>query len=315
LRELDLARNHLFEAGAVALSGARGLKDLERLELGYNFIGTEGAAALARSSALPRLTDLGLAYNFLKDAGSLAIARGAWPALSTMDLRSNEIQRPAAQALADARALDRVSLWLGFNLQGDDADAGLAKNLHVDDGPSENRLTSLGRGGEESFDLPRQATLSVTNGVSGGLPASVEFRELWIWEFGFVAEFPTFMTPDRAPGNGKSRTFTWLDRATLTIGGYWPVTETWSETLASWSKPEPGEHVRVERPTSRLALVRRSAADKITVQRVERAHDAILYVDFSYAREFESYFSPIVEKVLGSAHFDRKHLDEAGAGK
>ncbi len=225
----------------------------------------------------------------MKDAGALAVTRGAGPKLTVLDLRSNEIQKPGRSRRSREPKV----------------------HLYLDAGPPENRLTGSRQGAAtRASRCPGQATLTVASSVPDSLPSTVEFRELWIWEFGFVADFPAFMTPDRAPGNGKSRTFTWLDRATLTIGGYWPVTETWSETLASWSKPTPGDHVTVERPNSRVALVRHRTADKVTVQRIERAHDAILYVDFSYAREFETYFAPIVEKVLRSPYFDRKHLEK-----
>jgi hypothetical protein len=310
LVELNLARNYLHEDGAIALAHARGLRNLKRLELGYNFIGPKGAQAFAQSSALPQLEDLGLAYNFLKNEGALNVSRVRWPALVTLDLRSNEIERGGATALVESKTLvDHVTLWLGSNPLGAMADAGAPERVLLDGGPATNRLAGLGRGGEESFELSRRGALSASTAPPASLPSTVEFRELWIWEFGFVADFPTFMTPDRVPGNGKSRTFTWLDRAELSIGGYWPLEQTLAGIIAEQLKSASKGRPTVERKSSKIAIVRHAAPGRTTIQRLE-LDGALLYVDLSYDDELAPYFAPIVDRVIGSTYFDRKHLEE-----
>ena len=307
LKELNLGRNHIHSGGAEALARARGLSALERLELEYNFIGPVGAAALARSAAFPRLRDLGLAYNFLKDDGAAALALGRWPALIMLDLRSNEIGETGVRALAASPTLDsKLAIWLENNVPAKTvANAGVEGRLRLEGAPAIEGRPTLGE--VDAFDIPKKPGMSVAAVPPAGLPSTVEFRELWIWEFGLVGEFPTFMTPGRPPGNGKSRTFAWLDRATLSIGGYW-LLSTFDEIVASDSKSAPGDRVRVQRLNARTAIVRRTGPNGIRVTRLQSAFGAVFYVDFEYDRELDEYFAPIAERLLHSMYFDRKHL-------
>jgi hypothetical protein len=309
LRELNLGRNHLHARGAAALGGARGLSSVTRLELEYNFIGPEGALALAKSAPLRNLHDLGLAYNFLGDSGAGHIASGSWPALELVDVGCNEIGTPGAKALATSTTLPpQAIIGFGFNLEDVQLkQLGLEQRLKV--GPYPERAERVTLGQEDAFDHSKRPASKAAAPPPEDLPASIEFRELWIWEFGLVVEFPIFMLPDRRPGNGKSRSFSWLDRASLAIGGYWlQPGQTLAEALAAWTRAEPGEQVQVERRNARTVIVRSSRGGKKRALRVQSAYGALFYVDFTYAADLEPYFAPLAERALQSLYFDRAHL-------
>jgi len=311
LKELNLGRCHVHADGAEALAAARGLGSLERLELEYNFIGVTGATALARSTAFPRLKDLGLAFNYLKDDAALALAQARPPSLASLDLRSNDIKDISARALAaSTTSQGKPEIFLENNLLGKAmlADRELQNRLRLEGAPPFEGRETLG--GSESFSASRGSALKVAAAPPAGLPATVEFRELWIWEFGLVGDFPTFMTPLRPYGNGKGRTFAWLDRATLTISGSWLNEETLADRIAWETKPAPGDRVRVQRLHKHAAIVRRTGPDKVRVTRVQSAYGAAFYADLEYDRSLDAYFAPIAEHVLRSIYFDRRHLEE-----
>ncbi|HEX2871889.1 MAG TPA: hypothetical protein VHP33_11545 [Polyangiaceae bacterium] len=309
LRQLNLGRNHLHAHGAAALAGARGLSSLSRLELEYNFIGFEGLRALAQSTSLPNLRDLGLAYNFLGDTGARYLANQRWPALELLDVGSNEIGVAGARALAASTQLSpRAFIWFGSNLESQQLQKlGLQQRLKVDGFPDLPERATLGEA--DAFAQPKRRRSLTAAAPPEDLPANIDFRELWIWEFGLVAEFPTFMLPQRPPGNGKSRTFTWLDRATLSIGGFWLMPgETTAEALKSFGEAEPGEQLRVERRNAHTIVAHHSDAKQKRLVRAQSAYGALFYVDFSYPAELDPYFAPIAKRVIDSLYFDRAHL-------
>jgi hypothetical protein len=310
VKQLNLGRNHLHAHGAAALAGARGLSSLSRLELEYNFIGYEGARALAQSTALPNLRDLGLAYNFLGDYGAIILAASeSWPALELLDVGSNEIGVAGARALeASTQLSPRAFIWFGSNLEKQRlAKLRLQQRLRVEGFPDLPERATLGEA--DTFARPKRRRTLTAAAPPEDLPSNVDFRELWIWEFGLVAEFPTFMLPQRPPGNGKSRTFTWLDRATLSIGGYWLMPgETAAEALKSFGEAEPGEQLRVERRNAHTIVVHHSDAKRKRVVRAQSAYGALFYVDFSYPAELDPYFEPIAKRAIDSLYFDRAHL-------
>jgi hypothetical protein len=309
LRELNLARNHLHAGGATALANARGLKSLARLELEYNFIGSEGAEALVQSTALPSLRDLGLAYNFLGDRGADLLARKVWPTLELLDVGANEIGPLGASALAKSTTLaPQAAIWFGANLEDRDlARLGVAHRLKVDGSPARDDRATLEE--LDAFARPKRARALTLGTPPEELPSNVQFRELWIWEFGLVADFPTFMLPSRPPGNGKSRSFSWLDKSTLSIGGYWLLPgQTVAEALASWREGEADEDILVEPRNLHTIVARRKAGPQRRVTRVQSSYGAIFYVDFTYPTALDAYFAPIAEHVIDSLYFDRAHL-------
>lgn len=308
LRQLNLGRNHLHTQGAAALAEARSLSSLSRLELEYNFIGRDGARALAKSTSLPKLRDLGLAYNFLGDSGAQFLANKAWPALELLDVSSNEIGLPGARALAAKAFAPRAIIWFAENLEKAQLERlQLDQRLKVEGFPDLPDRATLGE--TDTFARPKRASRLTLTAPPEDLPSSVEFRELWIWEFGVVAEFPTFMLPERRPGNGKSRTFTWLDRATLSIGGYWLMPgQTFEEALASFRAPQSGEPVQLERRNAHTVILRSSTATQQHVARIQSAFGALFYVDFAYPAELEPYFAPLAQRSIDSMYFDRAHL-------
>jgi len=309
LRQLNLGRNHIHAHGAAALAAARGLSSLRRLELEYNFIGYEGARAFAGSSTLTNLHDLGLAYNFLGDSGAIFLVEKSWPALELLDVAANEIGPRGATALGTATTLPpAASIWFGSNLAEPELKRlGLAQRLKNEGSPQRADRVTLGE--LDTFARPKRAGTLAATAPPEDLPANVEFRELWIWEFGLVAQFPTFMLPQRPPGNGKSRTFSWLDRATLSIGGYWLQPDrSVAEELASWGQADPDERVRVERRNGHTIVVRRSRLTQERIVRVQTGYGAVFYVDFTYPAELGGYFAPIAKHVVESPYFDRAHL-------
>lgn len=311
LRQLNLGRNHLHARGAEALAAARGLTSLVRLELEYNFIGYDGARALVQSTTLPNLRDLGLAYNYLGDSGAQLLASKPWPvleALELLNLGSNEIGLSGARALGAKEFAPGAFIWFGENLDSVQLERlQLQQRLRVEGFPDIPERATLGE--TDAFAHPRRPTRLTVAAPPEDLPANVDFRELWIWEFGLVAEFPTFMLPGRRPGNGKSRSFSWLDRATLSIGGYWLLPgETFDEALASFREAEPSEQLQLERRNARTAILRSSQGAQKRVARVQSASGALCYVDFRYPAELDAYFAPTVARVINSLYFDRRHL-------
>ena len=308
LRQLNLGRNHLHPHGAAALAAARSLSSLSRLELEYNFIGYNGARALTSSTALPKLRDLGLAYNFLGDSGAQFLTSKPWPALELLNVGSNEIGLPGARALGAKTFAPRAFIWFGQNLETAQLERlKLQQRLRVEGFPDVPERATLGEA--DSFARPKRGSRLTVAAPPEDLPSSVEFRELWIWEFGLVAEFPTFMLPERPPGNGKSRTFTWLDRATLSIGGYWLMPgQTFEEALASFREPETGEPVELERRNARTVILRSRAGARQHVARIQSAYGALFYVDFHYPADLDAYFAPIATRAINSLYFDRHHL-------
>ena len=291
------------------VAGAGGLSSLSRLELEYNFIGFEGVRALAQSSSLPNLRDLGLAYNFLGDTGARYLANQSWPALELLDVGSNEIGVAGARALAASTLLARRAfIWFGSNLEPEQlAKLGLQQRLKVEGFPDLPGRATLGEA--DTFAKPKRRRTLTAVTPPEDLPSNVDFRELWIWEFGLVAEFPTFMLPQRPPGNGKSRTFTWLDRATLSIGGYWLMPgETAAEALARFSEAEPGEQLRIERRNAHTIVAHHSDAKQKRLIRAQSAYGALFYIDVSYPAELDPYFAPIAKRAIDSLYFDRAHL-------
>lgn len=309
LRELNLGRNHIHASGASALSRAHGLTSLARLELEYNFIGSEGARALAESTTLAGLQDLGLAYNFLGDEGARQLARKSWPKLALLDVGGNEIGSVGATALGTATTLaPGAAIWFGSNLEDQELKRlGLEQRFVVDGSPARDDRTTLGE--LDAFARPKRGDELTVAAPPEDLPSRIQFRELWIWEFGLVAEFPTFMLPSRPPGNGKSRTFSWLDQATLAIGGYWlSPDQTKAEALKSWTRAEPGERVQVEHRQAQTLIVRHLGGRQTRVVRVQSAYGALFYVDFAYPAGLDSYFAPIAARAIDSLYFDRAHL-------
>lgn len=305
LQQLNLGRNHVHAHGAAALAAARGLSSLRRLELEYNFIGHQGARALEQSTALTQLRDLGLAYNFLGDTGARYLAARNWPALDLLDVRGNEIGLDGAKALATSTTLPPgAAIWLGSNVEARALGRlGLARRLTLEGSPARADRATLGE--LEVFARSKRRGLTLA-APPEDLPSSVEFRELWISEFGLVAEFPIFMLPQRPPGNGKSRTFSWLDRATLAIGGAWLLPgQSVAAALATWKQAEPGEELRVDARNAYTIVVRHSGGAQRRVVRVQSADGALFYVDFAYPAELEAYFAPIVARAIDSVYFDR----------
>jgi hypothetical protein len=307
LRELNLGRNYLHAEGAKELARATGLAGLERLELGYDLVGAEGATALLASRAFPRLRHLGLAYELIGDAdftrldGPSGLGR-----LECLDLQYNEIGVDAARAIAHAAALPpQTFAFLGGNLN-EAAEAKLEGLPHlVFEGPALPGQVSGFWGGA----MPKgAATMTAAVPPPPTLPTTVDFRELWIWEFGLVAEYPTFLTPGELPGNGKSRDFTWLDQAGFSAGGRWnalnlPPDQAFASELGDAARPAPGDRIRIEPLGQHAALVWRRGKLRSSVTRVQGT-DALLELHFFYPTEHERYFRPIAERCVRSLYFD-----------
>lgn len=308
LRELNIGRNYLHSEGAQELAGASGLRGLERLELGYNLIGAEGAAALLASPAFPRLRHLGLAYELI---GDREFIRRAEPSplerLECLDLQYNEIGVSAAKDIARSSALPAHAFaFLSGNLS-EEMEAKLEGLPHLvfKEGPELDGQVSGFWGGAKPKGV---ATMTPPAPPPLTLPATVEFRELWIWEFGLVAEHPTFMTPGELPGNGKSRDFTWLDQAGFFAGGHWnslqlPPDQAFASELADAARPAPGDCLRIEPLGKHAALVWRRGPVKSSVTRVQGT-DALLELRFFYPTQRERYFRPIAERCVRSLSFE-----------
>jgi Leucine Rich repeat len=310
LEELNLGRCYLHADGARELARATGLRALERLELGYDLVGVDGAAALVASTAFPRLRHLGLAYGGIGDAGArLLPERRAPERLECLDLQYNEIALDGAEALSRWRGLPGDTfVFLGGNLWNKDKEAALEGSPHLafeaPDLPGQVAGLPGGDPPKSAFSVPAAAPPPPT------LPAAaaVEFRELWVWEFGLVAEYPTFLTPDELPGNGKSRGFAWLDRAGFVAGGHWntamlPPEQAFAHELADAARAKPGDRVRIEPLEKHAALVWRRGSVQSSVTRVQGA-DGLIDVYFWYPTEHEAYFRPIAEHCVRSVYFD-----------
>jgi Leucine Rich repeat len=308
LEELNLGRCYLHAEGARELSQATGLRSLERLELGYDLVGADGAAALLASTAFPRLRQLGLAYEGIGEAGAKLLAeRGAAEPLECLDFQYNEISLDGAEALSRWRALPADTfVFLGGNLWSKDTEAALEGSPHL----VFEALDLPGQvAGLQGGELPKRASsVPLAAPPPPTLPAAVAFRELWIWEFGLVAEYPTFLTPDDLPGNGKSRSFAWLDRAGFVAGGHWnvlmlPPEQAFAHELADAARSKPGDRIRIEPLEKYAALVWRRGSVRSSVTRVQGT-DALLDLYFWYPTEHEAYFRPIAEHCVRSLYFD-----------
>lgn len=112
----------LTDAGACALAGAVGARDLVDVDLSWNRIGAQGAAALA--GALPQLRALRLYHNDVGAEGARAVADAA-PSLERLNLCGNGVGDDGARHLARGLACVR-DLALGFDDLGDAAARSLA---------------------------------------------------------------------------------------------------------------------------------------------------------------------------------------------
>src|SRR5579883_2828441 len=121
LAALDLASNHIRDAGAAAIAASKNLVNLTALDLASNHIGPAGAAAIAASRNFPNLTVLNLASNYIGDAGAEAIAASQNLAnLTVLNLASNYIGDAGAEAIAASQNLANLTrLNLSYNSIGD----------------------------------------------------------------------------------------------------------------------------------------------------------------------------------------------------
>lgn len=247
LQNLNLRKTYLHAEGARVLSTARGLSTVKTLDLGCDYLRPEGAAALARNTAFPALKWLGLTYNYLDRAGALEIARARSLAQTqAVDLRGNEIDVTGLEVLASSNVLPvHARIWVEGNISADARDILRTRpRLQFGDPPTPTNKTL--ESDYEIFPTPKgDWRFTATTTPPLGLPSEVELRELWIWEFGLVCAFPTFMTPAVTPGNGKSRTFEWMNRARVFISGSWNNNNATLKSMVDWRlKPEPGRSLR-----------------------------------------------------------------------
>src|SRR5579883_629416 len=121
LAALDLASNHIRDAGAAAIAASKNLVNLTALDLASNHIGPAGAAAIAASRNFPNLTVLNLASNHIGPAGAAAIAASRnFPNLTVLNLASNYIGDAGAEAIAASQNLANLTrLNLRHNTIGD----------------------------------------------------------------------------------------------------------------------------------------------------------------------------------------------------
>jgi uncharacterized protein (TIGR02996 family) len=102
--------------GAMALAGAKTLRQLEHLDLHNHAVYDEGAAALLRSPRLATLTQLHLGNNGLTDQAALDLAAADHLSLRSLNLMWNHLTPRGVAALAGAGHLASLEyLCLGWN--------------------------------------------------------------------------------------------------------------------------------------------------------------------------------------------------------
>ena len=307
LRALNLGRNHLLTIGAQQLAKARSLSGLQRLELEYNFIGARGALALSESTALTSLVDLGLAYNYVGDDGAAALGAATLaPQLTTLDVRSNEIGPAGLATLATSPALrPSTDVWFELNrVECTTTPAGSRAEI-IWDAPAPTPQREYLLDSRDRFSRAKDETSDAVAPAPPGLPERIDFRQAWIWDFDLIAEFPTFMTPEPRPGNGKSIEFSYLDRARLSIGAQRILAphEFEKHIVSRLARTEGADRTSRSLGTNAI-LIRQGSNETITLSRIQREGDAVLLVEFSYPKEDAAYFGPIAERVALSLQPD-----------
>jgi hypothetical protein len=311
LEELGLGRTYIGAEGAKALALARGLTRLRRLELGYDLIGAEGATALANSTAFPQLLSLDLSFSYLGGDGALTLARSeAWPRLACLDLEQNEITREGALALARSSTLPTgTQVFAAHNLWEQDAKALAEEPRLVFSAWPDFEWMVSGPPGLGGVKEPMVAAAVPPT----GLPAVIEFRELWIWEFGLVSEFPTFLTPLDPSGNGKSSAFAWMDRAGLSAAGWYQGPDAittragFDRRLAKEleSRAASGERtLQIERLADEDAIVWTRQRDTCWLYRTRMDNGTEYRLAFWYDAALDAYFRPIAERTVRSLYFE-----------
>ena len=133
LTELTLEENEVGEGGGIALGIAlRHLTGLTVLKLDGNRVGDGGAESLARTLPLLKgLQNLGLDGNDISDVGLAALAGAVHRlrCLSVLWLEKNQITNNGAEALATVLPHSLKFLWVGGNLQLDQAGLSTLRNV------------------------------------------------------------------------------------------------------------------------------------------------------------------------------------------
>jgi uncharacterized protein (TIGR02996 family) len=110
LHTLSLGRNHLTDAGVVALTLSPP-RPWRALELGRNHLGAESAVALATCSAMAELTELGLEDNRIGDEGALALAASPFLGkLRLLDVGNNGLSAAGKAVLLRRFGRGRVAV-------------------------------------------------------------------------------------------------------------------------------------------------------------------------------------------------------------
>lgn len=101
LRELHIgfADTQIGYAGAVALAGAKSLRQLQKLDISNHGIGDHGAEAILDSECLDTLTDVHLGNNGLTDTATAALSWADGLKLTSLDLMQNHLSGPGLVAL------------------------------------------------------------------------------------------------------------------------------------------------------------------------------------------------------------------------
>jgi uncharacterized protein (TIGR02996 family) len=160
LTVLDLARNNLGSAGALALADSLHVASLIQLNLNHNNIRDTGAKALAASTHLTCLRELNLAGNGIGGPGLMALAESSnldhmrrlclsgnfigadsvhalaesehLRKLTCLDLSDAFLEEDSARTLASSANLSRLTtLLLKKNLLGDGGAKALARSPHL----------------------------------------------------------------------------------------------------------------------------------------------------------------------------------------
>jgi len=110
LAVLSLARNAVFDAGAILLAGSARSASLVELDLEGNGLTEAGVRALAASPHLDGLTVLSLERNAVGDAGAVALAESPrLGSLRVLNLREAGVEDDGARALATSNRLARLA--------------------------------------------------------------------------------------------------------------------------------------------------------------------------------------------------------------